>query len=408
MPQGTVRKQLYGHYIKMQTAVSLTNLRAHSDFTFSNAAAIVFTKSSIRSFSLRRSGASSAADSYETAPSTIGGSGGGAGVGDPLSRTVSYESVASTLMEVGSMITATDGRSNSVSERSSTPTESLDTDTQSFMRSIKAQLEIMENKCAKLEDENAKLRKRASPLTVVSASDTDVVRELKEKLALAESLCQDYRDENTVLKCELRDLQELTSKHGNYADLKEWRNKLKAAESLCEELMEENETLKKDVHEARQEIDEMHDQYREEEIEEFRELQRELEQTAKNCRILQFKLRKSERRHDQTEADRQHLELKLKEFLSNGGAGMAATANLESPRLRELESELRIAKEVSVRLHNELESLDEKRCKLEDENFYLKEKVRELETREKLMEQMRVRQELVSSDFRFLNAQHAW
>lgn len=59
-----------------------------------------------------------------------------------------------------------------------------------------------------------------------------------------------------------------------------------------------------------QELDEMRDQYREEEIDEFRDLQRELEQTAKNCRILQFKLRKAERRNDQTEADRQHLQVK--------------------------------------------------------------------------------------------------
>ncbi len=51
-----------------------------------------------------------------------------------------------------------------------------------------------------------------------------------------------------------------------------------------------------------------------------------------------------------------------------------------------MESELRIAKEVSVRLHNELEQTEDKRYKLEDENFYLKEKVRALETRAKLNE----------------------
>lgn len=54
------------------------------------------------------------------------------------------------------------------------------------------------------------------------------------------------------------------------------------------------------------------DQYREEEIDEFRELQRELEQNAKNCRILQFKLRKSERLKDQLETEKQHLEAKVK------------------------------------------------------------------------------------------------
>jgi predicted nucleic acid-binding Zn-ribbon protein len=54
-----------------------------------------------------------------------------------------------------------------------------------------------------------------------------------------------------------------------------------------------------------------------------------------------------------------------------------------SRRIRELESELRIAKEVSVRLHTELEALEDRRYKMEDENFYMKERVRELEAREK-------------------------
>ncbi len=65
-------------------------------------------------------------------------------------------------------------------------------------------------------------------------------------------------------------------------------------------------------------------------------------------------------------------------------------------RTRELESELRIAKEVSVRLHNELELTEDKRYKLEDENFYLKEKVRELETRAKLIETNRQKHDTVS------------
>ncbi|VDN40195.1 unnamed protein product [Gongylonema pulchrum] len=112
----------------------------------------------------------------------------------------------------------------------------------------------------------------------------------------------------------------------------------------------------------------MQDQYREEEIEEFRELQRELEQNAKNCRILQFKLRKSERSREQLDAEKQHLEAKVQDLLG------ASSANAEMPingkqsdamRIRELESELRIAKEVSVRLHNELENAEEKRYKLE-------------------------------------------
>ena len=62
------------------------------------------------------------------------------------------------------------------------------------------------------------------------------------------------------------------------------------------EAMEENLELRHDLREARLEMEELHDQFREDEALEFRELQKELESTAKNCRILQFKLRKIEKR----------------------------------------------------------------------------------------------------------------
>lgn len=58
-------------------------------------------------------------------------------------------------------------------------------------------------------------------------------------------------------------------------------------------------------------MEEMHDQFREEEAIEFRELQKELETTAKSCRILQFKLRKTERRNEQLEAERIQAEEKV-------------------------------------------------------------------------------------------------
>uniref|UniRef100_A0A7I4Z2K9 CCD39 protein n=1 Tax=Haemonchus contortus TaxID=6289 RepID=A0A7I4Z2K9_HAECO len=58
----------------------------------------------------------------------------------------------------------------------------------------------------------------------------------------------------------------------------------------------------------------------------------------------------------------------------------------ESSRVRELESELRIAKEVSVRLHTELEQTEEKSSRLEDEVSSMREKVWELQTQNKWRE----------------------
>lgn len=65
---------------------------------------------------------------------------------------------------------------------------------------------------------------------------------------------------------------------------------------------------------------------------------------------------------------------------------VAASIKSDSAKVKELEYEIRVAKEVSVRLHNELEQTEEKRCKLEDEVFYLKEKVREIQTQNKWRE----------------------
>ncbi|KHJ88019.1 hypothetical protein OESDEN_12191, partial [Oesophagostomum dentatum] len=232
------------------------------------------------------------------------------------------------------------------------------------------------------DDEEREMCLRKCKERPKDASEQSLVAMLEERLNEAESSIQDYRDENTVLKCELRELQETTYANSD-AKLKE---KITATEALCDELMEENESLKNEVRDLQQEIEEMQDQYREEEIEEFRELQRELEQNAKNCRVLQFKLRKAERMKEQTEAEKTQLQTRLNDLLENSGDASAAPTRSDSVRVKELESELRIAKEVSVRLHNELEQTEAKRYKLEDELFYMKEKVRELQTQNKWRE----------------------
>merc|ERR550532_1018901 len=86
--------------------------------------------------------------------------------------------------------------------------------------------------------------------------------------------------------------------------------KIEELENQSDEFLDENLSLKHEVKDLQLEMEEMHDQFREEEALEFRELQKELEATAKNCRILQFKLRKAERRNDQPENDRLTMETK--------------------------------------------------------------------------------------------------
>ncbi|VDM57132.1 unnamed protein product [Angiostrongylus costaricensis] len=236
-----------------------------------------------------------------------------------------------------------------------------------------------------LQPEERELRSRRCLGQAQDTSEQSLVAMLEERLNEAENSIQDYRDENTVLKCELRDLQASIETTYANSDAK-LREKITSTEALCDELMEENESLKAEIRDLQQEIEEMQDQYREEEIEEFRELQRELEQNAKNCRILQFKLRKAERIKEQTDAEKLQLQSRLNALTGSTSDETALSTQSDGVRVRELESELRIAKEVSVRLHTELEQSEEKRYKLEDELFYMKEKVRELQTQNKWRE----------------------
>ncbi|CAF1355023.1 unnamed protein product, partial [Didymodactylos carnosus] len=108
------------------------------------------------------------------------------------------------------------------------------------------------------------------------------------------------------------------------------------------------------------EMDEVMDQFRTEDAEEFKQLQAELEMAAKNCRILQFKLRKSEKKNENMELEKGTLEDKLLQLTR------------DTCRVKDLEEELLVAKEVSVRLHAELEKSEEARTTTEKLNMALK------------------------------------
>ncbi|CAF4545592.1 unnamed protein product [Rotaria sp. Silwood2] len=110
----------------------------------------------------------------------------------------------------------------------------------------------------------------------------------------------------------------------------------------CEALRQQNNALRQELHDIRQEMDEITDQFRTEDAEEFKQLQAELEVAAKNCRILQFKLQK------------------IQQIIRDNN------------RARDFDEELLIAKEVSVRLHSELEKSEESRLITEKLNLALK------------------------------------
>uniref|UniRef100_A0A6J0TKX5 Microtubule cross-linking factor 1 isoform X2 n=1 Tax=Pogona vitticeps TaxID=103695 RepID=A0A6J0TKX5_9SAUR len=124
-----------------------------------------------------------------------------------------------------------------------------------------------------------------------------------------------------------------------------------------EELRSENDYLKDELDELRAEMEEMRDSYLEEDVYQLQELRRELDRANKNCRILQYRLRKAEQKS-----------LKV-----------AQTGQVDGELIRSLEQDLKVAKDVSVRLHHELENVEDKRVKAEDENEVLRQQIIEVE-----------------------------
>uniref|UniRef100_A0A3Q2U0F8 MTCL family member 3a n=1 Tax=Fundulus heteroclitus TaxID=8078 RepID=A0A3Q2U0F8_FUNHE len=140
-----------------------------------------------------------------------------------------------------------------------------------------------------------------------------------------------------------------------------------------ERLEDENEDLKIEIEEMRAEMDEMRDTFYEEDACQLQDMRRELERANKNCRILQYRLKKAERKR-----------LRFNE-----------SGQVDGELLRSLEQDLKVAKDVSVRLHHELENVEEKRTKTEDENEKLRQKLIEVEvTKQALQNELEKAKEL--------------
>uniref|UniRef100_A0A3Q1KGV1 SOGA coiled-coil domain-containing protein n=1 Tax=Anabas testudineus TaxID=64144 RepID=A0A3Q1KGV1_ANATE len=140
-----------------------------------------------------------------------------------------------------------------------------------------------------------------------------------------------------------------------------------------ERLEDENEDLKNEIEEMRAEMDEMRDTFYEEDACQLQDMRRELERANKNCRILQYRLKKAER--------------KRLRFSESG--------QVDGELLRSLEQDLKVAKDVSVRLHHELENVEEKRTKTEEENEKLRQQLIEVEvTKQALQNELEKAKEL--------------
>ncbi|XP_076133305.1 microtubule cross-linking factor 2 isoform X2 [Alosa pseudoharengus] len=131
-----------------------------------------------------------------------------------------------------------------------------------------------------------------------------------------------------------------------------------------EELRSENDYLKDEIEELRSEMLEMRDMYMEEDVYQLQDLRQQLDQANKTCRILQYRLRKAERR----------------------SLRVAQTGQVDGELIRTLEQDVKVAKDVSIRLHNELESVEKKRTRLEQENEELRVQLQDLEVAKQVLQ----------------------
>ncbi|XP_031724646.1 protein SOGA1 isoform X2 [Anarrhichthys ocellatus] len=132
-----------------------------------------------------------------------------------------------------------------------------------------------------------------------------------------------------------------------------------------EELRSENDYLKDEMEELRSEMLEMRDMYMEDDVYQLQDLRQQLEQANKTCRILQYRLRKAERR----------------------SVRVAQTGQVDGELIRTLEQDVKVAKDVSIRLHSQLDSVEKKRSRLERENEELRVRLQDLEVAKQVLQQ---------------------
>lgn len=207
---------------------------------------------------------------------------------------------------------------------------------------LRRELETMKSRCEKVEREKSDilLRRLASVDSTANRTAATEVLKLQQKVNEMSQKIDDLEGEKKSMSSKLRNL---TSKSVEET----LRTKLEQAEKMCEALMDENEDMKKELKNMESEMDELQDNFREEQADEYVTTKKELEQTMKNCRILSFKLKKSEKRIEQLEIDKQT-------------GGNNSSIDLVT-KIKQLEDELKVANEVARRLQNETDSPSKKK-----------------------------------------------
>lgn len=265
----------------------------------------------------------------------------------PILKT-SSDSYRSSNKDVNFLIQVKDDKrlSSSKFDNESTTTETTlvdkkESELREEMEFLKRELDNMKTRCERVEREKSDILLRRLTSMDTSSNRTAATENLKlqQKVNEMKQKLEDLEDEKKALS---QKVKEFSSKGSKSAE-ETLRAKLEQAEKICEALMDENEDMKKDLKNMESEMDELQDNFREEQADEYVSMKKEMEMTTKNCRILSFKLKKSERRVEQLELDKQ-------------AAGNSQSNPEMATKIKQLEDELKVANEVARRLQLESES----------------------------------------------------
>lgn len=215
---------------------------------------------------------------------------------------------------------------------------------QEEIESLRRELDTVKARCDRAEREKSDilLRRLASMDTGSNKTAASEALKLQQKVNEQKQMIEDLQDEKKFLSTKVKEIESDVKIRGVKNAEEQLRQKLEQAETLCEELMDENEEIKRELRNMETEVEEMHDNFREEQADEYASLKKELDQTTKNCRILSFKLKKSDRKIEQLEIEK---------------ATLGSNTDLAT-KVKQLEDELKIANEVARRLQGELEQME--------------------------------------------------
>ncbi|KAH8251214.1 hypothetical protein KR032_003269 [Drosophila birchii] len=218
----------------------------------------------------------------------------------------------------------------------STPAKTQDAQNmQEQMKLLRTELDAMKIRAERAERDKSDilLRRLASMDTTTNRTAASEALNLQQKLNEMKEQLDRVSDDKRKLNLRMKELEHKGSES-------ELRRKLQAAEQICEELMEENQSAKREILNLQAEMDEVQDTFRDDEVKAKTSLQKDLEKATKNCRILSFKLKKSDRKIETLEQERQ----------SSFNAELSA-------KVKKLEEELRFSSELTRKLQTEAEEL---------------------------------------------------